>query len=161
MAHRASTQELLNTVPTTNSSKSEKVILCLILIWLAPYRSRWLKWWLHPLNCTFKLGLYFSPTVSPAVRAEVELALEDQQHWSGDALLQHQGKVQLIFILLVCTIALKWTNPVGHVQGKSTNSPSQPCWGQDPALPKEGLSGCPKACTDLTNLAPLRATYQL
>lgn len=90
-----------STVPSTNSSKSEKVILCLIPVWLAPYSSRWLKWWLHPLNSTFRPGAYFSPTISPAVIAEVELALEDQQHWSGDALLQHHGKPQLLFPVYV------------------------------------------------------------
>lgn len=90
-----------STVPSKNSSKSEKVTLCLIPVWLVPYSSRWLQWWLHPLNSTFKPGLYFSPTVCPAVLAEVESVLEDQQHWSGDALLQQQGKGQLMFPVYV------------------------------------------------------------
>lgn len=55
-------RELLmpSTVPSTNSSNSEKVALCLISVWLAPYSFHWLKWWLHPLNSPFKPGFHFS-----------------------------------------------------------------------------------------------------
>lgn len=70
-------QELLmpNAVPSTNYSNSERAMLCLLSVWLAPYSSHGLKWWLHPLNSTFKLGFHFSPTASPAVIAEIGLVL--------------------------------------------------------------------------------------
>ena len=36
-------------VPFMNSSNSEKVTVCLTSVWLAPYSSHRLEWWLHPL----------------------------------------------------------------------------------------------------------------
>lgn len=119
------------TVPSTNSSKSENVILCLIPIWPAPYGSHWLKWWLHPPSSTFKPGVYFSPPVSPAVIAGVELALADQQRWSGDAFSNTKEKHSCcsLFMSHLHSFDLHSNTKMNKPHGKST----------DPALSEEDL----------------------
>lgn len=63
-----------------------------------------------------------------------------------------------IFILLVSTLTLKWTQLMGHVCGKSTDlPPHRAARGGSPGW----RGGCPKACTELPSLASLGLTFRL